>query len=101
MDYDQKYAEGLEQKAYWCIDLAKKRMLPAIPKGHTPSYYKCGYCDYNFLCHYGSRLKTGEERYPIPFRFGSEVYFDTLNILAAMELSDSKATRRYMDSGNL
>ena len=85
MEYDEAYASKLEQKALWCIDLAKGRKLPSIPKGHTPSNYKCGMCDYNFYCHYGSKKKNSEERYPIPFDFGTEAYFNVLDILQAIQ----------------
>lgn len=85
MEYDEEFGKKLEKKALWCIDLAKGRKLPPIPKGHTPSYYKCNTCDYNFYCHYGSTTNDGKERYPIPFNFGTQVYFDVLDIVHAMQ----------------
>jgi hypothetical protein len=85
MYYDSDYGQELEQKAMWCIDLAKARMVPPIPPYYTPSAYKCSICSYNFYCHYGNLKKNGEERYPIPFNFGSPVYFDALDIINAMK----------------
>lgn len=85
IDYDPALGQRLEDKGNWCISLAKERMLPKIPPKHTPSFYKCAICDYNFYCHAGSIKKNGEERYPIPFRFGSKAYVDAFNIIDAIE----------------
>jgi len=84
MEYDPILGQQLMDKANWLIDLAQKRILPNIPKGYTPSYYKCVQCPYNFYCHNGSLTQKGEERYPIPFLFGSEAYQDVLNIILAI-----------------
>lgn len=83
--YDPKIGEKLEEKAMWCIDLAHNRKLPPIPKKHTPSYYKCKMCDYNFYCHANAFKRNGEKQYPIPFKFGSKAFFDTLNIIHAIQ----------------
>jgi CRISPR/Cas system-associated exonuclease Cas4 (RecB family) len=85
LDYDPKLGNQLEQKANWCISLAKERTLPPIPPKHTPSFYKCAICDYNFYCHSGTVKNNGQERYPIPFKLGSKVYVDILNILEAIK----------------
>lgn len=89
LDYDPKYGQELEEKARWCISLAKERRLPDIPKGHTPSYYKCADCPYNFYCHNGSAKNDGTIRYPIPFNVGSQIYTDVLRILHAMQNGDA------------
>jgi hypothetical protein len=85
MDYDSTLGLQLEEKAKWCISLAKERKVPPIPPRHTPSYYKCSMCDYNFYCHSGSMKKDGTERYPIPFNFGSKAYADVFSIIAAIQ----------------
>lgn len=85
LDYDPQAGNRLEEKANWCISLAKERMLPPIPPKHTPSFYKCGMCDYNFYCHAGSIKNNGQERYPIPFKFGSKAFADTWKVLAAIQ----------------
>jgi len=85
LEYDPAYAKTLEEKANWCIALAKERKLPPIPPKHTPSYYKCATCEYNFYCHAGTLNKDGYERYPIPFKFGSKAYADVFSIIAAMQ----------------
>jgi hypothetical protein len=85
LDYDPAYGQQLENKARWCISLAKMRRLPPIPPKHTPSYYKCKQCPYNFYCHQGSRTNEGTERYPIPFVFGSVAYQDALQIIYAIQ----------------
>jgi CRISPR/Cas system-associated exonuclease Cas4 (RecB family) len=87
LEYDPQVGQQLMKKARWCIYLAKQRQLPPIPPKHTPSYYKCQQCAYNFYCHHGSLDKQGRERYPIPFHFGSEAYIDVLNIILAMNNS--------------
>lgn len=84
LDYDPQLGKQLEQKAEWCISLAKERMLPPIPPKHTPSYYKCNQCDYNFYCHSGSKKNNGQERYPIPFKFGSKAFADAFRIIVAI-----------------
>jgi hypothetical protein len=72
------------KKANRLIEMAWTRQLPGIPKGYTPSNYKCASCPYNFYCHNGSLTQKGEERYPIPFIFGSEAFQDALNIIIAI-----------------
>lgn len=85
VEYDPNLGKKLEEKGNWCILLAKERKLPPIPPRHTPSYYKCATCDYNFYCHVGSIKKNGYERYPIPFKFGSKAYSDTFSIVEAIK----------------
>jgi CRISPR/Cas system-associated exonuclease Cas4 (RecB family) len=85
LDYDFELGQQLEEKAQWCISLAKERRLPSIPPKHTPSYYKCATCDYNFYCHAGSTKQNKSERYPIPFAFGSKAYADAFSIIAAIK----------------
>lgn len=85
VSYDEERAKTLEKKADWCISLAKERKVPPIPPRHVPSYYKCAICDYNFYCHAGSVKKNGEERYPIPFNFGSKAYADAFSIVHAIK----------------
>src|SRR5690606_17752366 len=70
--------------ANWCISMARERTIPPIPPKHTPSFYKCQMCDYNFYCHAGSIKRNNEERYPIPFRFGSKAYADSFSIITAI-----------------
>lgn len=84
LEYDPVLGQQLEDKGNWCISLAKERTLPKIPPQHTPSFYKCGICDYNFYCHAGSTKNDGTERYPIPFNFGSKAYADSFSIIAAI-----------------
>ena len=84
MEYDPEHGQRLEAKANRCIENAKQRKLPPIPKGYTPSCYKCSLCDYNFYCHAGNYKKDDTVRYPIPFPFGSEVHSDSMNIIHAM-----------------
>jgi CRISPR/Cas system-associated exonuclease Cas4 (RecB family) len=85
MAYDPVLGHRLEEKANWCISLAQARTVPPIPPKHTPSYYKCGMCDYNIYCHAGSRKNNGDERYPIPFRFGSKAYAETVQVIDAIQ----------------
>ncbi|SFJ65057.1 CRISPR/Cas system-associated exonuclease Cas4, RecB family [Paenibacillus sp. UNC496MF] len=85
LDYDPRFGEQLMEKARTLIQLAKERRLPEIPKGHTPSFYKCAQCNYNFYCHGDSRKNDGQVRYPIPFQFGSPIYQDVLTILHAIQ----------------
>jgi hypothetical protein len=85
LEYDQAYAEQLMAKAHRMIELAKERRLPAIPKGFTPSFYKCVECPYNFYCHAGATRQDGTVRYPIPFNFMSELHQDVLRILHAIQ----------------
>lgn len=85
MEYNPELGRQLEEKARWCISLAKERVLPNIPPKHTPSYYKCAQCDYNFYCHAGSVKQNGYERYPIPFKFGSKAYYDAFSIIQAIQ----------------
>jgi CRISPR/Cas system-associated exonuclease Cas4 (RecB family) len=85
LEYDPVLGQQLEEKANWCIALAKERKLPPIPPQHTPSYYKCATCDYNFYCHAGATTQAGYERYPIPFRFGSKAYADAFSIIDAIQ----------------
>ncbi|WP_067923677.1 PD-(D/E)XK nuclease family protein [Alicyclobacillus shizuokensis] len=89
MEYDPVFGQQLEQKALWLIDLAKHRILPPIPRGFSPSHYKCAYCPFAMYCHYGSRTEDGQERYPIPFMPGTEAYRDILKIIEAMEQGKS------------
>ncbi len=84
LEYDSVLGQKLEDKANWCISLAKERKLPGIPPRHTPSFYKCQACDYNFYCHAGSLKRDQSERYPIPFNFGSKAYADAFNIISAI-----------------
>ncbi len=85
LEYDSSSGQKLEDKANWCISLAKERKLPPIPPRHTPSYYKCAICDYNFYCHSGSLKRDQTERYPIPFKFGSKAYADVFSIVLAIQ----------------
>ncbi|PVC75137.1 hypothetical protein C2I27_04420 [Priestia megaterium] len=85
LEYDSKLGQKLEDRGNWCISLAQQRVLPNIPPQHTPSYYKCATCDYNFYCHAGSVKKDGTERYPIPFKFGSKAYGDAVSIITAIQ----------------
>lgn len=85
LDYDVELGNRLEDKANWCISLAKERILPAIPPKHTPSFYKCAACDYNFYCHANSIKNNREVRYPIPFKFGSKAYADVYSIIGAIQ----------------
>lgn len=84
VEYDPVYGQQLMNRAKYLISLAKQRRVPAIPKGYTPSYYKCVECPYNFYCHAGATRQNGELRYPIPFQFGSELYQDVLRIQHAI-----------------
>lgn len=84
LEYDPVLGQQLADKGDWCISLAKERQMPKIPPQHTPSYYKCSICDYNFYCHAGSFKNNGEERFPIPFKFGSKAYVDSFSIIAAI-----------------
>lgn len=83
--YDKKAGMKLEEKANWCIGLAAERKVPSIPPKHTPSFYKCSTCDYNFYCHADSYKRDGSQRYPIPFRLGSKAYADALSIIQAIK----------------
>lgn len=85
LEYDPKLGQALEDKANWCISLAHERKLPPIPPQHTPSYYKCSICDYNFYCHNESVKRDGTARYPIPFNFGSKAYADSFSIIRAIK----------------
>lgn len=89
MNYDEQYGNRLEQKANRCIDNAYARKLPDIPKGYTPSAYKCSLCDYNFYCHAGNTKKDNTERYPIPFPEGTEAHFDAVAIIKAMQNNET------------
>lgn len=84
VEYDPDLGEKLERKARWCISLAQQRKVPPIPPKHTPSYYKCEACPFNFYCHAGSVKNDGGERYPIPFNFGSKAYVDAFRIIHAI-----------------
>lgn len=83
--YDEGLGYRLEEKANWCISLAQERKLPPIPPQHTPSFYKCSICDYNFYCHSDSVKRDNTVRYPIPFNFGSKAYADAFSIIQAMK----------------
>jgi CRISPR/Cas system-associated exonuclease Cas4 (RecB family) len=85
LEYDQQRAEFLEEKAKSSISLAQERKVPPIPPRHTPSYYKCSICDYNFYCHSDSIKRDGTARYPIPFSFGSKAYADSFSIIQAIK----------------
>lgn len=85
MDYDPAYGLQLEQRAHEAIAMAKERRLPAIPKGYTPSFYKCATCPFSIYCHAGTTKNDGTVRYPNPFAFESEAYMDVQNIIAAMQ----------------
>jgi len=85
VQYDAAYGQRLEEKANWCIEMAKERVLPNIPPQHTPSYYKCSICDYNIYCYADNVKRDGTVRYPNPFKFGSKAYVDTLNIVNAIK----------------
>jgi hypothetical protein len=85
LDYDPQVGQQLMSKAQWLISLAKQRRVPDLPPKHTPSYYKCAQCPFNFYCHSDSRTNTGEIRYPIPFVFGSQAYQDALSIIHAIK----------------
>lgn len=83
--YDPAYGEALMQRALESLAFAKERKLPPIPKGHTPSYYKCATCDYGFYCHAGTTKNDGTIRYPNPFRFGSQVYLSVVEMVRCIE----------------
>lgn len=85
LEYDPQLGQQLEDKGTWCISLAQQRIVPDIPARHTPSFYKCAICDYNFYCHAGNLKRDGQERYPIPFKFGSKAYVDAHSIIAAIQ----------------
>ncbi|PFV35685.1 CRISPR-associated protein Cas4 [Bacillus thuringiensis] len=85
LSYDERLGAQLEEKAKWCISLAKERNAPPIPPKHTPSYYKCSQCDFNFYCHADSKKRDGKQRYPIPFNFGSKAYYDSFRVIHAIQ----------------
>ncbi len=88
MEYNYNKGMALEQKAKESIQMAKERVLPPIPKGYTPSYYKCSTCQFNLYCHAGSMKNNGEVRYPNPFTPNSEAYEDVNHIISCMQAGE-------------